>query len=427
MDRTRLRVPAALGATAAVAQVAVALLRPRTGVIDPDPVSARSYFSAAELERARAYRRPQLALGLASTLLDAAVLAWLAERGGWAPRAPRPAAAAAAGAALSLSLGAVGLPLAAIAHRRAGDVGLSTQTARSWLADQGRAAAVGMVLAGSGSALLVGLQRRCPRRWWAPAALAAWLAGGAFLALAPVLLDPLFNRFTPLPEGPARDDVLRLAREAGVDVGEVYEVDASRRTTAANAYVTGLGATKRVVLFDTLLRDFSRDEVALVVAHELAHVRYRDVPRGLLLLALVAPPALLAIQRATEALAPGRTGTPAMLPALALAAGPASAVVTTVSNQLSRRIEARADSYALELTGAPEPFIAMERRLALSNLAEPDPPAWRTAVLATHPPTVRRIGTALAFARGARGQACGERASVRSRSTRPSPGTRAGS
>ena len=115
-----------------------------------------------------------------------------------------------------------------------------------------------------------------------------------------------------------------------------------------------------------------------------------------------------------------------MLPALALAAGPASAVVTTVSNQLSRRIEARADSYALELTGAPEPFIAMERRLALSNLADPDPPAWRTAVLATHPPTVRRIGTALAFERApAPDRAAG--APVRSTSTRPSPGTRAGS
>ena len=100
----------------------------------------------------------------------------------------------------------------------------------------------------------------------------------------PIVLDPLFNRFTPLPAGATRTAVLDLAREAGVDVGEVYEMDASRRTTAANAYVTGIGHTKRVVLYDTLLRDFSPDEVRLVVAHELGHVHHRDVPHGLLYL-----------------------------------------------------------------------------------------------------------------------------------------------
>ena len=103
------------------------------------------------------------------------------------------------------------------------------------------------------------------------------------------MLDPVFNKFTPLPAG---DDARRRARaraQAGVEVGEVYEVDASRRTTAANAYVTGLGHTKRVVLYDTLLKDFTPAETRLVVAHELGHVRYRDVPHGLLWLALVAP------------------------------------------------------------------------------------------------------------------------------------------
>ena len=89
-------------------------------------------------------------------------------------------------------------------------------------------------------------------------------------ALAPVVLDPVFNDFTPLPEGETRSDVLELARAAGVKVGEVYSVDASRRTTAANAYVAGLGPTKRVVLFDTLLDRYSRDEIRVVVAHELA-------------------------------------------------------------------------------------------------------------------------------------------------------------
>ena len=125
------------------------------------------------------------------------------------------------------------------------------------------------------------MTRRYPRRWWLPAVGGLGRCSAPLLAaLAPVVLDPMFNDFTPLPEGETRSDVLDLARAAGVKVGEVYSVDASRRTTAANAYVAGLGPTKRVVLFDTLLDRYSRDEIRVVVAHELGHVRHRDVPRG---------------------------------------------------------------------------------------------------------------------------------------------------
>jgi len=215
------------------------------------------------------------------------------------------------------------------------------------------------------------------------------------------VVDPLFNDFKRLPPGELRSDVLDLARRAGVDVGEVYEMDASRRTTAANAYVTGLGATKRVVLFDTLLRDFTSEEVDLVVAHELGHVRHRDVPRGLLFLLVVAPVAVHAAQRLIEAWIPDRDrrATAAIIPAGALAVGVVSTAVTTVANQLSRRIERRADAYALTLTGAPEPFIAFEKRIALKNIADPDPPRWLTFLMATHPPVVERIGAGVAYAR----------------------------
>jgi STE24 endopeptidase len=225
----------------------------------------------------------------------------------------------------------------------------------------------------------------------------------ATLYLGPVVLDPIFNKFTALPGGRTRADVLALAREAGVDVGQVYEVDASRRTTASNAYVTGLGQTKRVVLYDNLLKDFTRDEVRLVVAHELGHVHYRDVPRGLLYVALVAPFGLLAAAGLTRRLAPDepRPG-PAALPALALSVAVVSIGVTTIANQLSRRIEARADSYSLRLTDAPEPFIGFERGIALRNVADPDPPDWVTFLLATHPPTVDRIGIAKSFEAGRR-------------------------
>ena len=410
MARARSRLPIALAAAVVVAQAAVILMRPREGVIEPEPVSVRSYFSAAELERARDFRGPQFALGLGGMLVEAGLVVALVVR---LPRAldrpfRRPVlAGAVAAAALSVGLGLATLPTGAIAHQRAVDVGLSTQDWGPWLSDLGLSTTIGAGLAAGGGALLLGLMRRFPRHWWAPGSVAVVALGAAFLYAGPVLLDPIFNRFTPLPAGRARTDVLELTREAGVDVGQVYVIDASRRTTAANAYVAGLGHTKRVVLYDTLLERFSRDEVRLVVAHELGHVRYRDVPRGLLYLALVAPAALLAVQRLTERLAPGRTGTPAALPAVALALGIASLGITTISNQLSRRVEARADAFSLELSDAPQAFVGLERRLALQNLSDPDPPAWRTALFATHPPTIERIGTGVAFQRGARSGSSG--------------------
>jgi STE24 endopeptidase len=223
------------------------------------------------------------------------------------------------------------------------------------------------------------------------------LFGAALAALAPVLLDPVFNEFTPLPEGETRADVLALAREAGVSVGEVFSVDASRRTTAANAYVTGLGPTKRVVLFDTLLERYSRDEVRVVVAHELAHVRHRDVPRGVAFAALTAPAMALAAQRISWLLSPQR-GTAATLPAVALAVGIASTPAGLLSRRLSREIERRADEFSLELSDAPDAFVSFERTIALQNVADIDPPRIIT-LLATHPPTGERIGAALAYRR----------------------------
>ena len=169
------------------------------------------------------------------------------------------------------------------------------------------------------------------------------------------MLDPLFNKFTPLEEGRLRSEVLDLARRAGVDVGQVYEIDASRRTTAANAYVTGIGHTKRVVLYDNLLKDFTPAETRLVVAHELGHVTHDDVPRGLLYLAIVAPFGMFAVARLGERLA-GREaiGTAAALPGVLLAVAIVAPALTVVSNQLSRNVERSADAFALQLDARPE-------------------------------------------------------------------------
>jgi Zn-dependent protease with chaperone function len=398
----------AVVAALVVAEAAVLLLRPRDGVIDPAPVRLSSYFSAAEIDRARDFRRPQLALYGGTLVVEVALLGALVARppGRLRGRMRRPVlVAAVAGAGLALALEVAPLPLRAVAHERAVDVGLSTQDWGEWAGDLAKSWAIGGVVTGAGAAAAVALMRRFPRGWWLPGSAVLVAFGAATVYAGPVVIDPLFNDFEPLPPGQVRSDVLQLAGEAGVDVGEVYAVDASRRTTGANAYVAGLGHTKRVVLYDNLLENFTRDEIRLVVAHELGHVHYRDVRRGLLFLALVAPVGLFAAAQATRRLAPAeeRPG-PAVLPALALSVGVLAFAVAAISNQLSRRVEARADSYALKLTEAPEPFIGFERRISLRNVSDPDPPGWVTAVLGTHPPTIERIGIGEAFSRAAAGR-----------------------
>jgi STE24 endopeptidase len=379
------------------------LLAPQTPPVEPVRVDLQAYFSRDEIHRGRRYARPQLALGMARGAVDLTALALLVRspprvlRRRWS----RPGLGAAATAAgLSVALSVPSLPLRAAARRRAMAVGLDTQRWSAWVGDLAKASAIQTALtAGAGAAVLTAT-RRFPRAWWAPVAVGSVLFGGLLTALAPVLLDPVFNDFEPLPEGETRADVLALARQAGVTVGEVYSVDASRRTTAANAYVTGLGPTKRVVLFDTLLDRYRRDEIRLVVAHELGHVRHRDVPRNVLYAAIMAPPAALAIQRLSWRLCAER-GTPATLPALALAAALVTIPIGPIGNRLSRAVERRADHFSLELAGAPEAFVSFERTIALQNVADLDPPRWVTRLLASHPPTAERIGAAVAFAQAA--------------------------
>ncbi len=305
-------------------------------------------------------------------------------------------AGAAGGAALAAALSLPPLPLAAVSRRRAKAVGLVTQSWGGWAVDLVKATGIETALAAGGGAAIVAATRRYPRGWWAAAAAGSVLVGGVLTTLAPVVLDPIFNEFTPLPEGTTRSDVLELAAAAGVKVGEVYSVDASRRTTAANAYVTGLGPTKRVVLFDTMLDRYSRDEVRVVVAHELSHVRSRDIWRSVAYAALIAPGAALAVQRLSWALSPERD-TAVALPALALAAAIVTAPVGLISNRLSRALERRADAFSLELSGSPEAFISFERAIAVQNVADLEPPRWATKLLATHPPTAERIGAAVAY------------------------------
>ena len=263
----------------AAAEIGARALAPRSEAIEPAAVDLRSYFSEEEIARGRRFSRPQLALALARASVEGGALAYAVRRGPTALRrlGRRPVVGGAvAGAALTTALSAPPLPLAALARRRAIKVGLVTQSWRGWGVDLVKQTGIGAALAGVGGAGAVSAMRRWPRSWWAPAGGGSVAFGAVLAAVAPVVLDPIFNKFEPLPEGETRADVLDLARRAGVNVGEVYSIDASRRTTAANAYVTGLGPTKRVVLFDTLLDRYSRDEIKL---RGRARARPRATPR----------------------------------------------------------------------------------------------------------------------------------------------------
>ena len=292
------------------------------------------------------------------------------------------------------------LPVSVISRQRAKDVGLVTQDWVGYARDVVVGTAISAVIVAAGGALLVFLIRRFGRRWWMPATAVTIAFGVISIYAGPIVIDPAFNTFKRLPDGELRSNVLELARRADVKVGQVYVMDASRRTTAANAYVTGLGSTKRVVLFDTLLEEFSPREVEGVVAHELGHVHHHDVPHGLLYLAIVAPFGMLAVARLSEragaAAAPARWSA---IPAVALSIALLVPAITTVSNQLSRQVEARADRFSMELTRDPQELIAFQQRIAEQNVSDPDPPAWVTFLLATHPTSMQRIGQALAFER----------------------------
>ena len=393
----RSRLPLAIVVSVAAAAVATFLLRPRSGLIEPAPVEVEQYFTAFQLERAEDFRALQRVLGLAGLGVGVAALAVLA----WRPperliarvQARPLLGGAAVGAGISLVLVVVGLPLRAWIRQRALDVGLATQAWPDWALDVAKSAGIGAVTAAIGGLVAVALIRRFPRNWWAPASALVVAYAVVTVWLWPVVIDPLFNRFEPLRPGPLREEVVELAERAGVDVGEVYRVDASRRTSAANAYVNGLGHSKRVVLYDNLIDRFPHDEVRIVVAHELSHQKHNDLLRGLAWLALVAPAGTFLTQALAERFA-GRDKlrTPAGLPAVALAISLVALGLGAASNVLSRQVEARADAFALDLTRDPADFVKFERRIAIRNISDPDPPRFFQLLFATHPTTAERIG-----------------------------------
>jgi STE24 endopeptidase len=397
----RSRLPLAIAVAVAAAAAATLLLRPRSGLIEPAPVDLKQYFTAFQLERAEDFRSVQRVLGVAGLAVGIGtlgVLVWRPPRRIFDRLEARPLlGGAAVGAGISLLLVVTGLPISAWMRQRSLDVGLSTQAWPDWALDVVKGAGISAVTAAIGGLAAVALVRRFPRTWWAPGAVLVVAYGVVTIWLYPIVIDPVFNKFDKLKPGQLRSDVLRLADRAGVDVGEVYRIDASRRTSAANAYVIGLGHSKRVVLYDNLIDKFPRDEVRVVVAHELGHQKHNDLLRGLAWLAIVAPAGTFLTQALAERFARRDLGTPAGLPAIALAVSLAGLGLGIASNALSRPVEASADSFALELTRDPADFINFERRIAIRNISDPDPPGLFHVLFDTHPTDKERIGFGEAF------------------------------
>ena len=298
------------------------------------------------------------------------------------------------------------LPLALTVRERNLDEGLTRQALGPFLVDRLLSLLVGWVVTTLLVALVLGAARRWPRRWHLVAGAGAVALTFAVSLLYPLLVEPLFNRFTPLSDGPLRTSILRLANEVGVEVDEVLVADASRRTTTLNAYVSGYGGTRRIVLYDTLLADLDGDEVRSVVTHELAHARHQDVllGTGLGALGVLAGTSALALlldaaplrRRAGLELPTGAAGARVVPLVLALAAV-GTFFASPVQNVVSRAVEARADRVALEVTGDRPAFEELQRQLVRRSLGDPTPPAYSYLWFASHPTVVQRLGIAAAL------------------------------
>ena len=382
---------------------------------DEPPVEARdpslgAEFTDEQIARHGSYRAPSyvaFALSIAIELTLLVVLAkgpWgrLVEMlpGGWPVRA--------------MLLGAIGAVLATIATLPLAYVrgyaiehawGRSTQDLLGWLADVARSLGIGAVIAAISALVFFAVVRWQPRTWWLLGWAAFTLLTALITFLYPILIAPLFNKFTPLQEGPLRDRVFAMAEDAGVSVDDVLVADASRRTTAENAYVAGIGSSKRLVLYDTLLAAGSEDETLHVVAHELGHRSENHVFQNVVIASIG-----LFVGFGALAWLSGKPGFWAWggaegiadlraIPMILIFVTVATLVLTPLESLVSRRHEAKADEIALELTEDPDTAIRTFRRLAFSNLADLRPPEVAVAVLFTHPPIPERIESAQRFER----------------------------
>ncbi|HEX5496497.1 MAG TPA: M48 family metallopeptidase [Mycobacteriales bacterium] len=378
------------------------------------PVRVRDDFTATQLATENAFHHAVQPWSYAALLAGLAVSAvlGLTPAGGWLVRVvARPFGG---GWAWQVGLGGVALaavgqltalPFAVHNERVFRRYGVSTQDWSAWAADVGRGFGLDVGLTAVALIGFYALVRLAPRTWWAWTALS-----GATLVIAvsfayPVLVEPLFTRFHPMGAGPLRSSLLSLAHRDGVRVTDVLVADASARTTSLNAYVSGFGGTRHIVVYDTLLRDATPGQVRLIVAHELGHAKRDDVGRGTLIGALGVGLAcclgylLLGSQRLRRRAGAGSTADPRSLALVLFLLAAGTLAATPVESLISRRVEARADVHSLNLTGDPRTFEEMQVKLSVSNLSDLDPNPIAYALFADHPTGPERIALAHDWAR----------------------------
>lgn len=366
--------------------------------------SGGQIFDSEQVERARRYHRPAYlarVIGIALGLLVLGLLSFGA-LGDWlfglVDGLPWWGEAIAFSALVALVGSLVATPIAfwrGYLHERRW--GFSTQTLGGWVSDRAKGVAIGMALTVIPMFGLIASVHLFPS-WWP---LVAALGGAAIVFvvtfLAPVLLEPVFNRFAPLRDDVLAGDLRRLADQAEVPVRDVLVADASRRTTKHNAYVSGIGKTRRVVVWDTLLDRGEPGEVRLVVAHELGHRRFRHVAIGTAI--AMAGTALFVLglwvlfqwDELLAAIGADGPGDPRVIPFVLFAGAVAELALRPFALALSRRWEREADRFSLELTGDPEAYEATHRNLALSNLGDLDPPKAAYLFFFSHPTAPERL------------------------------------
>lgn len=370
-------------------------------------------FTEEQIERSRRRKRSMLPLRLASGAISFAAVCVLGftrlgadlahgagslAGGGWA------ATALLGALALDLVLTLAGLPIGARSEVVNRAWGLSNRPWGLFWADTVKGFLIGAVMLCGMSLGLFALIRSLPGTWWIVAALAAAALVFVLSFLVPVVLEPLFNRFRPMPEGPLRERLMDVVRQSGVAVRDILVSDASRRTNSMNAYVSGMGRTRRVVVWDTTIEQAEPDQIAAITAHELGHAARRDVVTGTAVgaLGMIAATLLLAAALHWRALLDA-AGTPSAADprslALVMAIGSVlGAVGAPLFNAYSRRAEARADQYALDLTRDPAAVVATWRNLAVRGLSDLEPHPLAQTWFGTHPAVPARIAHARGWA-----------------------------
>jgi STE24 endopeptidase len=278
--------------------------------------------------------------------------------------------------------------------------GLSNQSLPAWLADALKSFALSGLVTSLLTVLWFALRRRLPRTGWAVFAAAGVLAAAFSVLIAPILVDPLFYRFHPLADEGLRGDLVEMAKREGIRLDRVLVVEASAKTVRENAYFTGLGRTKRVVLYDNLLANASPAEVRQVFAHELGHWSRDHIVRGLVLWSVAIPVLSWLLWKlhgrlaGWERLGLDGPADPAGIPLVWLLFSVGFFLSEPLANVVSRRFESEADRVALELTDDPATFAESQRRMAVSNLSWVDPPPFVKWMFWTHPTTLERIRAA---------------------------------